>query len=374
MTPYRPLQCVLVASLLLAGGCKKGEADDPAAAPAAAVGGESDKPLELEVVGESVIQGDLLLSVNATGQVRSEAITSVKAEASGTVQEILVAPGDKVTKGQVLARLETRILDMNVAEAQSGLNTAEMNYRLALQDDTLARRRITPDREKQLRATSGIDAAQVRLDRARYDREHAVVTAPYEGVVERVGVVVGDRINSGQEIALIVDLQHLRIDAQVMEHDVAALRAGGEAEITIGAVPGKPLRGKIAAVLPLVDSVQKFGRASIRFNGDGVIRPGMFATVRLEATRLPGRIIVPLAAVVERANRPLVFVVHGGIAEWLYINPGPRNDRQVSVLPDTATGIIPLKPGDTVLVAGHRTLTHQAPVRLVARRDALDQR
>jgi multidrug efflux pump subunit AcrA (membrane-fusion protein) len=93
----------------------------------------------------------------------------------------------------------------------------------------------------------------------------------------------------------------------------------------------------------------------------------MYADVRLEAARLSGRIIVPYKAVIERDGRPLVFVAKEGRAQWVYINPGRNNGVEYEVLPDSATGQIPLKPGDQVLVEGHLTLTHDAPINVIRR-------
>jgi HlyD family secretion protein len=89
--------------------------------------------------------------------------------------------------------------------------------------------------------------------------------------------------------------------------------------------------------------------------------------VRLEAARLPNRIIVPSSAVIERDGRPLVFVVKDGRAQWVYIVPGRSNGAETEVLPDSASGQIPLKAGDVVLIEGHLTLTHDAPVRVSAK-------
>jgi HlyD family secretion protein len=90
----------------------------------------------------------------------------------------------------------------------------------------------------------------------------------------------------------------------------------------------------------------------------------MYADLRLEATRLPGRVLVPAGAVIERDGRPLVFVVKAGRAQWVYIIPGKSNGAETEVLPDSSTGAVPLAVGDTVLVEGHLTLTHDAPVRV----------
>jgi multidrug efflux pump subunit AcrA (membrane-fusion protein) len=100
-----------------------------------------------------------------------------------------------------------------------------------------------------------------------------------------------------------------------------------------------------------------------------MLRPGMYVDVELEATRLPDRIIVPDRAVIERDGRPMVFVVREGRAKWEYVNAGRSNRREREILPDTATGLIPLNPGDIVLIDGHLTLSHDAPVKLVATRE-----
>jgi len=75
---------------------------------------------------------------------------------------------------------------------------------------------------------------------------------------------------------------------------------------------------------------------------------------------------VPAAAVIERDGRPLVFSVRAGKAEWVYVQVGRSNRRDTEILPDSATNIAPVVPGDTVLVAGHLTLTHDATVRVTA--------
>ena len=94
----------------------------------------------------------------------------------------------------------------------------------------------------------------------------------------------------------------------------------------------------------------------------------MYADLRLEASRLPNRILVPARAVIERDGRPLVFVAKHGRAQWVYLTPGRSNGQETEVLPDSSTGQIPVAVGDTVLVEGHLTLTHDAPVRVTVPR------
>ncbi|MDP1861172.1 MAG: hypothetical protein Q8K82_21030, partial [Gemmatimonadaceae bacterium] len=79
----------------------------------------------------------------------------------------------------------------------------------------------------------------------------------------------------------------------------------------------------------------------------------------------PNRRLVPARAVIERDGRPLVFVVKDARAQWVYITPGRTNGTDTEVLPDSASGQLPIAVGDKVIVEGHLTLTHDAPVRLV---------
>lgn len=371
MLAVRPTRTILALCLMLAAcGDSKGGGTTDDSTQAAAATEEAGSKLVLPVVGDNVIKGDLVLSVNATGTIKSEATTMVKAETQGTVAEVLVRPGDRVSTGQVMVRLDTKPLELALERAQANHRNAEARYTAEILPDSAATGKApSAARRAFARASSGLETAEVDLREARLNLERAEIKAPFSGVIERVPVALGERISSGADIAMVVDITNLRVDARVMEHDIPLLSRGGEAQVMVAALKDEPIRGKIAAVLPLVDSAGKAGTAVVRIRGDGKLRPGMYAEIRLEADRLPGRIIVPERALVERDGRPLVFVVRNGIAEWVYVNPGRSNGRQREILPDSISGLIPLEPGDVVLIAGHLTLTHQAPVRLVAKNE-----
>lgn len=367
MPLVRPARLFLIALALTA--CGKKNADGTSRDSLGADSAQTASSLTLPVVGEAVRQGDLVLTVSATGQVRTDASAAIKAETGGTVEAVLVRAGDRVTKGQQLARLDPKPLDLAVQEAEARLRQAEITYNSEVLADSTVEGMVRPERRAYMRSKAGIDGALVGMEKAKLDRERAVINAPFDGMVERVGIALGERISAGQEVAVVVDLVNLRVEAQVQEQDLPKLRVGGDAYITVAATSNTPIRGTVAAILPLVDSTTRAGKAVVRIRGDGKLRPGMYASLLLEANRLPNRIIVPQRAVIERDGRPLVFVVRDGLAMWEYIQRGQSNGRDMEVLPDTTTGLIPVKPGDIVLVDGHLTLTHQARVRLVAKRD-----
>lgn len=343
---------------------------DSTSASSDSAGTSGGSSVSLPVVASEVTEGDLVLSINTTGQVRSESEGRIRSEVAGTVARVLVRPGDRVRRGQALIELDARPFEIDLAEAEVALKQAEQQYHDLYRPDSAA----TGVMPSQVRLDafvirSGLAAARVRLDRAKLARERSSIAAPFSGTIDRVSTVEGDRISAGQDIGTLVDLQNLRIEAAVLEHDLPLIRVGGEAVITSAAIPGRAITGRVAAILPMVDSVTRAGRVFVRTTGGAALRPGMYADVRLEAQRLRARRLVPTRAIIERDGRPLVFVVKDGRAQWTYVQPGRSNGRETEILPDSTSGIIPVNVGDRVIIEGHLTLTHDAPVRAVAARE-----
>ena len=376
---------VVICAALIGAACSKsdsaatGNGDSTKAASAGGdaatgAGGETEPATEsrvnLPVVAEEVRVGDLVLTVNTTGQVRSDAEAKLKAEVTGTVQTVHVRPGDRVKKGDPIVSFDPRPFDLAVRTAEIALQESMLRAKDNwVPDSIVSGKAPTEERRRSAELRNGVDANQVRLDQAKLDRERAVTVAPFDGVIDRVSVAAGERVSGGGDLAVVVDLSRLRIEAAVLEHDLPLLKVGGQASVSSSAAPNLVANGRVVAVLPLVDSTTRAGRAYIRLTGNGVLRPGMYADLRLEATRLTNRTIVPEGAVIERDGRPLVFVVRDGRAQWTYVNPGRSNGREREILPDSSTGVIPIKAGDMVITGGHLTLTHDAPVRVVSSRE-----
>lgn len=365
---------LLVALSVLASACTRGqtaEAADTTAAAAATRPDSAPQPrsnVSLPVAAEPARDGDLVLSVTTTGQVRSDAEATLRAELAGTIEEVLVRPGDSVRRGQPLVRLDARPFDLAVREADAALDEAKLRFLEEIVPESLASGKgPSPARRANAYTKAGVNTAEVRLEKAKLDREQATVVAPFDGVVDRVTVAKGERVSGGQEVTKVVNLSDLRIEASVLEHDLPLIKLGGQAIVTTAADPTRQAIGRVVAVLPLVDSTTRAGRAYVRVPGNSALRPGMYADIRLEATRLTHRRLVPARAVIERDGRPLVFVVKNGRAQWTYITPGRSNGTDTEVLPDSASGQIPVNPGDEVIVEGHLTLTHDAPVKVVKR-------
>jgi RND family efflux transporter MFP subunit len=355
----------------LASGCKKadgseadstGASSDSTAAPADAA---PTTALALPVAAVPVREGDLVITVSTTGQVASDEVSTMRSEVAGTIQKVMVRPGDRVRRGQLLISFDPRNLEINVKDAEAQLDRAMQTFRESYYPDSVVTGRVpTEEQRRTAMIKAGVPTAQVALERAKLEREKATVVSPFDGLVDQVPVAVGMRVGAGELLTRVVNLGALRIDAQVLEHDLPLIREGGQATVT-SAAANRVIMGRIVAVLPIVDTTTRSGRAFVRIPAGSTLRPGMYADVKLEAARLTGRRLVPTRAIIQRDNRPLVFVVKNGRAQWVYINPGRSNGLETEVLPDSGTGLIPVEVGDEVIVEGHLTLTHDATVRVV---------
>ena len=277
MAPLRVVATsLLVAGLAAVPACKDKTEDDGETATADTLASTSG--MTLPVVGAPVRKGDLVLTVTTTGQVRSDAVATIRSETQGPITEVLARPGQRVAKGDPLVQVDPRLLDIAVHQAEAQLEKARLNVLdNTVPDSIVTGRAVTGVRLRNAEIRAGIDESRAALEKAKFDREKATITAPFDGTIDEIRVAVGSRLSQGDEIGTIVDLSNLRVEAQVLEHDLPYVKTGGEAFVT-PATPDQAVHGRISAILPLVDSATRAGRAVIRAPGNGCSAPGCTPT------------------------------------------------------------------------------------------------
>src|SRR5690606_17929379 len=128
-----------------------------------------------------------------------------------------------------------------------------------------------------------------------------------------IQVVPGQWVRAGDELMTIVDLDPIKVEVHVLESEIGFLAAGRKARITFAAFPSRSFEGRIETINPIVDQASRTAKVTVVVpNPDGVILPGMFAQVALDARRFPDRILVPRSAILERDRRTMLFVYQDG--------------------------------------------------------------
>ena len=379
----RLVAAVLAVVLLLAGAlwwranAEDGDGAEADAESAAEVGSAAPSAdVAIPVEGAAAVRGTLTLTVTAAAQAAAWREAVLPSHVAGQVARVAVRENDVVRAGQEIAAIDPTEYRMALREAEANLADAEARYReLTLFDDRIADASTRTERERIARARSGLDAAQVRLERAQLELSRSVVRAPFDGRVASIESEAGEWVSAGAPLMRVVDIDPVRVEVQVLDSEVRWLRRGGAAEVHFSALPGEVFAGEVASVNPVVDPELRTAKVTVVVpNPDGRVLPGMYARVRLEARQFEDRVLVPRSAILERDRRPMLFVydgdARGGLAKWRYVTPGLGNDDVVELVPSDDTETV--EPGEVVLTDGHFSLVHDARVRLVDQLDATE--
>ncbi|MGD8866904.1 MAG: efflux RND transporter periplasmic adaptor subunit [Gemmatimonadales bacterium] len=327
--------------------------------------------IAIPVSASPVIRDTFVVTVSAAGQAQAMARTLLTADVEGAVTDVDVAEGDRVRKGQVLARIDPERYAFELEKAQAALERAQAQFaEYTLFDEEIEDEELRAERRRMARARSGLSEAEVTVREAQLNVERATVRAPFAGSIANMAIVPGERVQQRDSIAEVVDLAQVRIEVQALETEVPFLQEGRRARVTLSAFPDTAFLGRVASINPVVDPRTRTARVTVVLsNPDGAVKPGMYARVRIAARLYANRVMVPRSAILERDNRTLVFLFEPdsegatqGLAKWTYVTTGLENEDFVEIVPGEGTTM--LEPGQMVLTEGHYTLIHDARVRL----------
>ena len=163
--------------------------------------------------------------------------------------------------------------------------------------------------------------------------------SPVAGIVMEKRAVDGMRVMPGDSLYRIVDASMVWVEADVYESDVAMVRMGQRAAVTLDAWPGDTFTGRVSWIAPTMDEGTRTAKVRIELpNRGGRLKPGMFAQAEL-LTSVPRGPVIPADALLDTGGRQFVFVTDGnGYFEPRPIKTGHRVDGQVRVLEGLRTG------------------------------------
>lgn len=377
-----PASIVLVVVALLGTGVwwrlKGAAADDtPTAssilagvAPEAAASIRSE--IAIPVTAAAVTKGTLIISVNASGQAEASRRTEIAPQTSGRIRTLAVRENATVSAGDLLFEIDPEEYDLMVREAELRVRDAQATFEeQTLFDDRIQDPAVRAERQQNLRVRSGLEAAEINLERLRMEASRTRVTAPIAGRIADLDVVAGQWASSGSTAMTILALDPIRVEVQVLEGEVGYLSAGGGARVVFSAFPAEVFNGRIETINPVVESGTRTARVTVLVpNPAGRILPGMYARVALDAREFPDRLMVPREAILERDDRrTMLFVFEPGeetsrgLAMWRYVAPGLANETHIEILPNARPDST-VAPGEVVLTDGHYSLQHQSRVQI----------
>jgi len=265
----------------------------------------------IPVKTEAVRRGDMVTYVQTHARLEAERQVDVLARATGLVETIAVEEGDRVREGEVLVRLGKEELELRLQQAQVALRQVNATYERtkALHDS----RMVSEAEYESVRHQ--VENAQVALDEVKLSLDYADIRAPISGVVMRRLVEVGDLVRSNQQVLELADLEPLLARIHVPEKRMHQIREGQEARVLIESLPDEQFTGEIRMISPGVDPQSGTVKVTLEISDAlGLLKPGMFTSVRIITDRHLNTLIIPKKALIIETDEDDVYVVADGKA------------------------------------------------------------
>ena len=198
------------------------------------------------------------------------------------------------------------------------------------------------------------------IDRTGVAVRNITITSPRRGTVVEKRALAGIAVDPMTPLYVIADLERVWVLADVYERDMAQVKLGQGARLSVDALPERKLAGRVAFVSPMVSDATRTAKARIEFdNAAGILKPGMFATVMIDVDLGEG-IAIPEDAIIDTGERKIVFVAHqGGHFEPREVVVGISIGGSVQVLSG-------LKEGESIAETGQFLLDSESRLRAAA--------
>ena len=269
----------------------------------------------------TVTRGPLRRTVRTVGVIDYNETTlgDVTTKFKGWIEKLYVsATGQLVMRGDPLFEIYS-----------PELYSAQVEYLLATSSPTNA----TPGEEgiriSALTKLKFLDISEDQiagLERTRQPQKTLRILAPQDGFVTEKRVVEGQMVEAGMKIFRLADLGLVWLQADIYEQDLAYIKLGQEATVTLSYLPDREFRGRVTYIYPNVDEKTRTAHVRMEFHNPGYfLKPGMFATVKVVSELEPSVLLIPDMAILRSGERTTVFVaLEGGKFDPRPVTLGPQ--------------------------------------------------
>ena len=319
-------------------------------------------------------RGNLVISVDVSGNLEMPRKVDLSFGTSGMIKEIMVEEGDRVVKGQTLAKLDAPVLEANVAMAELNLeqtiypyysythaadvpgtwlalDEAEGNLEEAqrlLEEGRIEEAQLlleqvgqSLDKAKEksesriLSLPLSVKMLELQLDQAEAELAKAVITASFDGVVADIYIKEGQQLSATSPAIYLIDPSEIKLSGVIDEMDVSKVKLGQEATITLDALPDKEVKGRVTFISPAstAQAGVVFYKTTITLeNPDEELKDGMSANAEIVIEEHDGVLLIPNRAVQGSLEKPWVEVVTEGQVEERQVSIGLSDGRYTEIL------------------------------------------
>lgn len=294
-------------------------AADPAFAAAA------KKSLLITTVAAT--KGDFTHFVEVTGSVLSKKNVNISAETGGRILDIPAIEGMRMSKGQVLAKIDSESIQRSIEELENNLSLARTVFE---KQDRLWTQKIGTEIQY-LEAKSRKEGLEKSLASLRTQMAKAAVRAPFNGTVETVRVRVGELVQPGSQMFQFVGESDLFIEADISESYIGVLAKGDSVEITFPSIK-KTITTKVSATGSIINPNNRTFKVEVFLPSLPEVKPNMVSVLKIQDYKNKESVIVPSHLILADTKGDYLFAVENGVAKKKYVKRGYTSGDQTEIV------------------------------------------
>jgi RND family efflux transporter MFP subunit len=298
-------------------------AADPAFAAAA------KKPLLITTVAAR--KGEFTHFLEVTGSVLSKKNVNISAETVGRILEIPAVEGMRVSKGQVLAKIDAESIQRSVEEMENSLSLAKTVFE---KQERLWNQKIGTEIQY-LQAKSQKEGLEKSMASMKTQLGKAVIRAPFNGTIETVRVKLGELVQPGSQMFQFVGESDLFIEADISESYISALAKGDSVAITFPSL-NKTIATKVSATGSIINPNNRTFKVEVFLPNLPEVKPNMISVLKIQDYKNAESVIIPAHLILADTKGDYVFIVENGIAKKKYVTRGYTSGDETEIV----TGLV----------------------------------
>ncbi|MCD4771840.1 MAG: efflux RND transporter periplasmic adaptor subunit [Bacteroidales bacterium] len=290
-----------------------------------------------------------------------EAINSafISPEISGQIKNIYVEEGERVMKGQILAKLNTSLTDNGINELKTSLELAKTIYKKQKQ---LWDKEIGSEIQF-LEAKHNKESLENKLKTLYAQQEMAIIKAPINGIVDEIFLKEGELGIPGMQIMQIVNLNDLYINADVAESHIADIKTGDEVVLSFSAFPEMEMKVPVFRTGNIINPANRTFKVQLKIkNQNEKLKPNLISLILINDFSVESVLVVPSEIIKQDINGSYLYVIekidNKNIARKKYIKTGMSYKEKTMI----AEGV---KAGEMVVTKGYAQVSAGVEVSIV---------
>lgn len=290
--------------------------------------------------------GDMNEVLTIAGSLTANQSALIRAEIAGIIEQVAVADGQEVKKGDLLFLIDHKTLSAELKRTEANVNLRQQEYKRM---QSLFKRNSVSQYDVD-KANAELLTAQAEKEYAKAQLAKARVVAPFDATVGIRQVNSGAYVQAGTALIELVELNPLNLDFSAPETVLSSLKQGGEVAFVVPALKNKALTAEISAIEPLVNaSTRSIKVRAVVDNSEGELRPGLFARIAMPMQTF-GRVLwVPEAAIFYQDEKTMIMVSDEGKSLRKSIKIAGMEQGRAAVIDG-------LDEDEEVVVAGHHKM------------------